>query len=81
MLSLIIRTFIDSTNGIYYYKANGNINIKYDNLKITNENVYVIRDGNNNFKMINNLKNLPNDNNFNIIFKLRKVLKIIIFMK
>ena len=75
MLRLFIRTFIDSTNGIYYYKANGNINIKSDNLKITNENVYVIRDGNNNFKIINNLKNLPHDNNFNIIFKLRKSFK------
>ena len=75
MLNLIIKTFIDSTNGIYYYKVSGNIKIKSDTLRITNENIYVIRDGDNFYKIINNLKNLPKDNNFNIILKLRKSLK------
>ena len=75
MMNLTISTFLDSTNGIYYYKSNGNIKLKIDKLKITNENVYIIRDGNNNFKIINNLKNLPFDDNFNIIFKIRKSLK------
>ena len=75
MLSLLFKTFIDSANGIFYYKANDNIKIKSDNLKITNENVYVIIDGNNNYKIINNLKNLPMDNNFNILFKIRKSFK------
>lgn len=75
MMDLIIRTFLDSTNGIFYYKTNGNIKLKIDKLKITNENVYIIRDGNNNYKKINNLKNLPSDDNFNIIFKIRKSLK------
>ena len=75
MLNYIIKTFIDSSNGIFYYKANEHINIKSDSLKITNYNVYIIRDENNNYKIIYNMKNLPIHNNYNIIFKLRKSFK------
>jgi len=75
MLLLRIKTFIDSSQGIFYYKVCGNIKIKEDNLKIDNDNAYLIRDENNNYKIINNLKNIPINYNYNIIFRFRKSLK------
>jgi hypothetical protein len=75
MLDTQIRTFIESTNGIFYYKNSENIKIKIDNFKITNNNAIVIRDENNNYRIIYNFIDLPKNINFNIIFKFRKSFK------
>ena len=74
MMNYLIKTFKDSSYGIFYYKASENVNIKSDSLRNTNDNYYIIRDENNNYKIIYNMKNFP-INNFNIIFKLRKSFK------
>ena len=78
MLELKARTFLQSKNGMFYYKKNENINIniniKSDNLKMIN-NTFLIRDENSFFRIINNLNNIPINNNFDIILKFRKSFK------